>query len=55
MKPIKSSDVATTRAGRQARIVAVLSSRQVHSQAELAALLVLQEKLSALRDNEEDD
>lgn len=39
MKPIKSSDVATTRAGRQARIVSVLSSRQVHSQAELAALL----------------
>ena len=39
MKSVKSSEVAATRAGRQARIVAVLSSRQVHSQAELAALL----------------
>jgi transcriptional regulator of arginine metabolism len=32
-------EVATTRAGRQARIVALLSSRPVHSQAELAGLL----------------
>jgi transcriptional regulator of arginine metabolism len=32
-------EVATTRAGRQARIVAALSSRPVHSQAELAGLL----------------
>jgi transcriptional regulator of arginine metabolism len=32
-------EVATTRAGRQARIVAQLSSRPVHSQAELAGLL----------------
>ena len=32
-------EVATTRAGRQARIVALLSSRPVHSQAELAAML----------------
>jgi transcriptional regulator of arginine metabolism len=39
VKPVKSSEVATTRAGRQARIVGLLSSRQVHSQAELAALL----------------
>ncbi|OBF88096.1 arginine repressor [Mycobacterium sp. 852002-51152_SCH6134967] len=30
---------AVTRAGRQARIVAILSSRSVHSQTELAALL----------------
>ena len=34
-----SPEVATTRAGRQARIVAILSSRSVHSQSELAALL----------------
>ena len=34
-----SPEVATTRAGRQARIVAILSSRSVHSQGELAALL----------------
>ena len=34
-----SPEVATTRAGRQARIVAILSSRPVHSQSELAALL----------------
>ena len=32
-------EVATTRAGRQARIVALLSSRSVRSQSELAALL----------------
>ena len=32
-------EVATTRAGRQSRIVALLSSRPVHSQAELAGLL----------------
>ncbi|MFN8102504.1 MAG: arginine repressor [Mycobacterium sp.] len=32
-------EVAATRAGRQARIVALLSAREVHSQAELAALL----------------
>jgi len=35
----RSSDVAITRAARQARVVAVLSSRPVHSQGELAALL----------------
>jgi len=35
----RSPEVATTRAGRQARIVAVLSSRSVHSQTELAGLL----------------
>ncbi|WP_396930931.1 arginine repressor [Mycolicibacterium sp.] len=34
-----TSEVSTTRAGRQARIVALLSSRSVHSQSELAALL----------------
>ena len=33
----RSSEI--TRAGRQARIVAILSSRSVHSQGELAALL----------------
>ena len=33
----RSSDV--TRAGRQARVVALLAAREVHSQAELAALL----------------
>jgi hypothetical protein len=33
------SEVAATRAGRQARIVAILSARPVHSQSELAALL----------------
>jgi transcriptional regulator of arginine metabolism len=32
-------EVAATRAGRQARIVALLSAREVHSQAELMALL----------------
>lgn len=32
-------EVAATRAGRQARIVALLSERAVHSQAELATLL----------------
>jgi transcriptional regulator of arginine metabolism len=35
----KAAEVSTTRAGRQARIVAILSSRAVHSQSELAALL----------------
>jgi transcriptional regulator of arginine metabolism len=35
----RSPEVATTRAGRQARIVAILSSAPVHSQTELAALL----------------
>ncbi|MDA0249997.1 MAG: arginine repressor [Mycobacterium sp.] len=35
----RSPEVATTRAGRQARIVAILSSVPVHSQTELAALL----------------
>ena len=35
----RSSDVAITRAARQARVVALLSSRPVHSQGELAALL----------------
>mgnify|MGYP001806660537 CR=1 FL=1 len=34
-----TSEVSTTRAGRQARIVALLSSQSVHSQSELAALL----------------
>jgi len=34
-----SAEVATTRAGRQSCIVAILSSRSVHSQSELAALL----------------
>jgi transcriptional regulator of arginine metabolism len=33
------AEVSTTRAGRQARIVTILSSRAVHSQSELAALL----------------
>ena len=32
-------EITTTRAGRQARIVAIVSSRPVHSQGELAALL----------------
>lgn len=32
-------DATATRAGRQARIVALLSARRVHSQSELAALL----------------
>ena len=36
---MKSSDVVTTRAGRQARIVALVSSKSVHSQSELVALL----------------
>jgi transcriptional regulator of arginine metabolism len=35
----KAPEVSTSRAGRQARIVAILSSRPVHSQSELAALL----------------
>ncbi|MCV7019117.1 arginine repressor [Mycolicibacterium aichiense] len=34
-----TSEVSTTRAGRQARIVALLSAQSVHSQSELAALL----------------
>lgn len=34
-----STEVSTNRAGRQARIVAILSSRSVHSQGELAAVL----------------
>jgi transcriptional regulator of arginine metabolism len=34
-----SPEVATTRAGRQSRIVAILSARSVHSQSELVALL----------------
>jgi transcriptional regulator of arginine metabolism len=33
------TEVSITRAGRQARIVAILSSRAVHSQSELATLL----------------
>ncbi len=33
------TEVAATRAGRQARVVEILSSRSVHSQSELAALL----------------
>jgi len=36
---VKSADVAATRVGRQARIVAILSARPVHSQSELASLL----------------
>ena len=35
----RSPEVATTRAGRQARIVAILSAQPVHSQTELAGLL----------------
>jgi transcriptional regulator of arginine metabolism len=35
----RSPEVATTRAGRQARIVMILSSAPVHSQTELASLL----------------
>ncbi len=35
----RSPEVAGTRAGRQARIVAILSSSPVHSQTELAAML----------------
>lgn len=35
----RSPEVSTTRVGRQARIVAILSSRPVHSQIELAGLL----------------
>ena len=35
----RSGDIATTRAGRQARIVAILTTSPVHSQSELAALL----------------
>lgn len=35
----RSPEVATTRAGRQARIVTILSSAPVHSQTELAAML----------------
>jgi transcriptional regulator of arginine metabolism len=35
----RSGDIATTRAGRQARIVAILTASPVHSQSELAALL----------------
>ncbi|HEY5148621.1 MAG TPA: arginine repressor, partial [Mycobacterium sp.] len=34
-----TTEVSTNRAGRQARIVAILSSRSVHSQGELVALL----------------
>ena len=34
-----TTEVSTNRAGRQSRIVAILSSRSVHSQGELAALL----------------
>ena len=36
---MRSGEVTATRAGRQARIVALLSARAVHSQSELAALL----------------
>ena len=38
MSPHKT-EVTPSRAGRQSRIVAILSSRSVHSQSELAALL----------------
>ena len=34
-----TTEVSTNRAGRQSRIVAILSSRSVHSQSELVALL----------------
>jgi ornithine carbamoyltransferase len=34
-----TTEVSSTRAGRQARIVSILSSRSVHSQSELATLL----------------
>jgi transcriptional regulator of arginine metabolism len=37
--PKTAPEVATTRAGRQARIVTLLSTRSVHSQTELAGLL----------------
>lgn len=37
--PVAGPEVAANRAGRQARIVAILSSAQVRSQNELAALL----------------
>ncbi len=36
---MNAPEVSTTRAARQARIVAILSSRSVHSQSELAAAL----------------
>jgi transcriptional regulator of arginine metabolism len=39
MKVVKSSEGTATRVARQARIVAILSSQQVHSQSELAAAL----------------
>ena len=39
MRPEKAAEVHVTRVGRQARIVTLLSSRSVHSQGELAALL----------------
>ena len=39
MRPHKAAEGSVTRVGRQARIVALVSSRPVHSQAELAALL----------------
>jgi transcriptional regulator of arginine metabolism len=35
----KAPEISATRAGRQARIVALLSSKSVHSQTELAAML----------------
>ena len=37
--PKTAPEVAATRAGRQARIVAILSSKSVRSQSELAAML----------------
>ncbi len=39
MRAHKAAEGSITRVGRQARIVALVSSRPVHSQAELAALL----------------
>ncbi len=39
MKAIRSTEVTATRVGRQARIIAILAARPVHSQGELAALL----------------
>ena len=43
----RSSDV--TRAGRQARIVALLSATAVHSQSELAALLASLDALEPIK------
>jgi transcriptional regulator of arginine metabolism len=42
MNPKASPEISATRAGRQARIVAIPSSRAVRSQSELAAALAAQ-------------